>query len=70
MAVAFGTTAAATVYLGAGYPYGPVFLTVAVACFNAIVMGHRKAAWTAVGVLWVAHVLVAHWLYEWLPPAA
>lgn len=69
VAVAFGTTAAATVYLGAGYPYGPVFLTVAVACFNAIVMGHRKAAWTAVGVLWVAHVLVAHWLYEWLPPA-
>lgn len=69
VAVAFGTTAAAMVYLGAGYPYGPVFLTVAVACFNAIVMGHRKAAWTAVGVLWVAHVLVAHWLYEWLPPA-
>lgn len=69
VAVAFGTTAAAMVYLGAGYPYGPVYLTVAVACFNAIVMGHRKAAWTAVGVLWVAHVLVAHWLYEWLPPA-
>ena len=69
VAVAFGTTAAAMVYLGAGYPYGPVFLTVAVACFNAIVMGHRKAAWTAVGVLWVAHVLVGHWLYEWLPPS-
>ncbi|MGW6793479.1 sensor histidine kinase [Streptomyces chartreusis] len=69
VAVAFGTTAAAMVYLGAGYPYGPVFLTVAVACFNAIVMGHRKAAWTAVGALWVAHVLVGHWLYEWLPPS-
>lgn len=69
VAVAFGTTAAAMVYLGAGYPYGPVFLTVAVACFNAIVMGHRKAAWAAVGVLWVAHVLVGHWLYERLPPS-
>ncbi|MGW4539284.1 sensor histidine kinase [Streptomyces chartreusis] len=69
VAVAFGTTAAAMVYLGAGYPYGPVFLTVAVACFNAIVMGHRKAAWTAVGALWAAHVLVGHWLYEWLPPS-
>lgn len=69
VAVAFGTTAAAMLYLGAGYPYGPVFLTVAVACFNAIVMGHRKAAWTAVGVLWIGHVLVAHWLYQWLPPS-
>ncbi|WP_128430041.1 sensor histidine kinase [Streptomyces cyaneus] len=69
VAVAFGTSVAATVYLGAGYPYGPVFLAVAVACFNAIVMGHRKAAWTAVGVFWVGHALVAHWLYQWLPPS-
>ncbi|QOV40253.1 sensor histidine kinase [Streptomyces ferrugineus] len=69
VAVAFGTSVAATVYLGAGYPYGPVFLAVALACFNAIVMGHRKAAWTAVGVLWIGHALVAHWLYRWLPPS-
>ncbi|MDC0766927.1 sensor histidine kinase [Streptomyces sp. HD] len=69
VAVAFGTSAAAMVYLGAGYPYGPIFLAVAVACFNAIVMGHRKAAWTAVGALWIGHVLVAHWLYPWLPPS-
>ncbi|TXS46404.1 sensor histidine kinase [Streptomyces sp. uw30] len=68
VAVAFGTAAAAMLYLGAGYPYGPVFLTVAVACFNAVITGHRKAAWAAVGVLWVGHVLVAHWLYQWLPP--
>lgn len=57
------------VYLGAGYPYGPVFLAVALACFNAIVAGHRKAAWTALGMLWAGHVLVAHWLYQWLPPS-
>ncbi|MFC5218389.1 sensor histidine kinase [Streptomyces coerulescens] len=69
VAVAFGTSAAALVYLGAGYPYGPVFLAVAVACFNAIVTGHRKAAWAAIGVLWVGHALVAHWLYQWLPPS-
>ncbi|MGC0333648.1 signal transduction histidine kinase [Streptomyces sp. SAI-170] len=67
--VVFGTAAAAAVYLGAGYPYGPVFVTVAVAVFSAVVAGHRRAAWTAVGMLWAAHVLVAHWLYRWLPPS-
>ncbi|MGW2911202.1 sensor histidine kinase [Streptomyces asoensis] len=69
VAVVFGTAAAAALYLGAGYPYGPVFLTVAVACFAAVVAGHRRAAWTAVGLLWAVHLLVAHWLYRWLPPA-
>ncbi|MFE7174077.1 sensor histidine kinase [Streptomyces sp. NPDC057616] len=67
--VVFGTAAAATVYLGAGYPYGPVFLTVAVACFSAVVTGHRRAAWGAVAMLWAGHMLVAHWLYRWLPPS-
>ncbi|WP_198655155.1 sensor histidine kinase [Streptomyces geranii] len=67
--VVFGTATAAMVYLGAGYPYGPVFLTVAVGCFSAVVAGHRRAAWVAVGMLWAGHVLIAHWLYRWLPPA-
>ncbi|WP_371657833.1 sensor histidine kinase [Streptomyces sp. NBC_00280] len=67
--VVFGTATAAMVYLGAGYPYGPVFLTVALGCFAAVVAGHRKAAWTAVGMLWAGHVLIAHWLYHWLPPS-
>jgi signal transduction histidine kinase len=66
--VAFGTAAVAMVYLGAGYPYGPVFLVVALGCFSAVVAGHRRAAWTAVGMFWVGHVLVGHWLYRWLPP--
>ncbi|MBO0517748.1 sensor histidine kinase, partial [Streptomyces beijiangensis] len=43
--VAFGTAASAMLYLGAGYAYGPVFITVAVGCFAAIVSGHRRAAW-------------------------
>ncbi|WP_328483522.1 sensor histidine kinase [Streptomyces sp. NBC_00377] len=68
VAVVFGTASAAALYLGAGYPYGPVFLTVAVACFTAVVAGHRRAAWTALGLLWAVHLLVAHWLYRWLPP--
>ncbi|BBC30202.1 Histidine kinase [Streptomyces graminofaciens] len=67
--VAFGTAATAMVYLGAGYPYGPVFLTVALGVFSAVVAGHRGAAWTAMGAFWAGHVLVAHWLYRWLPPA-
>ncbi|GAA4311852.1 sensor histidine kinase [Streptomyces venetus] len=69
VAVVFGTAAAVMVYLGAGYPYGPVLFTVALACFSAIVAGHRWAAWAAMGMLWAGHVLVAHWLYRWLPPS-
>ncbi|MFF9624413.1 sensor histidine kinase [Streptomyces griseosporeus] len=69
VAVAFGTAVAALVYLGAGYPYGPVFVTVALGCFSALVAGHRHAAWSALGLLWTGHLLVAHWLYRWLPPS-
>jgi signal transduction histidine kinase len=69
VAVVYGTAGAVMLYLGAGYPYGPVFLTVALACFSAIVAGHRWAAWAAMGTLWAGHVLVAHWLYRWLPPS-
>ncbi|MFE0172812.1 sensor histidine kinase [Streptomyces sp. NPDC059002] len=66
--VAWATAGLTLVYIGAGYPYGPVFLAVAVGCFAAVVAGHRRAAWGAVGALWAGHVLIAHWLYRWLPP--
>jgi signal transduction histidine kinase len=66
--VVFGTAAVALVYVAAGYPYGPVFLPVAVGCFSAVVAGHRRAAWTAVGLLWAGHLVVGHWLYRRLPP--
>ncbi|MFF5369643.1 sensor histidine kinase [Streptomyces sp. NPDC013187] len=69
VAVVFGTAAAVMVYLGAGYPYGPVLFTVALACFSAVVAGHPRAAWTAMGMLWAGHVLVTHWLFTWLPPS-
>jgi signal transduction histidine kinase len=68
--VVFVTAAAAMVYLGAGYAYGPVFFSVAVGCFSAVVAGHRRATWIAVGMLWTGHVLIAHWLYRWLPPSS
>ncbi|WP_075731670.1 sensor histidine kinase [Streptomyces acidiscabies] len=67
--VVWGTAGAAALYLGAGYPYGPVFVTVALACFSAVVAGHRKAAWAAVGMLWAVHLVVTQWLYRWLPPS-
>ncbi|MEU2263960.1 sensor histidine kinase [Streptomyces sp. NPDC019645] len=69
VAVLYAVVVVTLVYLGAGYPYGPVFLTVAVAVFSAVVAGHRHPAWGAVGVLWAGHLLVAHWLYAYLPPA-
>ncbi|MGR4879495.1 sensor histidine kinase [Streptomyces sp. LARHCF249] len=69
VAVAYGVSAVTLVYIGAGYPYGPVFVSLALACFAAVVAGHRRAAWGAVGLLWAGHLLIVHWLYRWLPPA-
>ncbi|WP_079086842.1 sensor histidine kinase [Streptomyces silvensis] len=69
VAVAYFTSGTVLVHLGAGYPYGPVFVTVAVACFAVVVAGHRGAAWGALGTLWAGHVLIAHWLFRYLPPA-
>jgi signal transduction histidine kinase len=66
--VAYGTAAATLAYVAAGYPYGPVFLAVAVGCFSAVVAGQRRAAWASVGLLWAGHALIALWLYRWLPP--
>ena len=42
-------------YLLAGYPYGPVVLSLVVAVVAAVVRGHRVAAWLAVGALFVTH---------------
>ncbi|MFF4899858.1 sensor histidine kinase [Streptomyces sp. NPDC001068] len=66
--VVFGTAVLALGYLAAGYPYGPVFAAVAVACFSAVVAGHRRSAWAAVGLLWGGHLLISLWLYRVLPP--
>ncbi|MGW9374905.1 sensor histidine kinase, partial [Streptomyces xanthophaeus] len=47
---------------------GPVFISLALACFAAVIAGHRRAAWGAVALLWAGHLLIGHWLYRWLPP--
>lgn len=66
--VALGTATAVAAYLAAGFPYGPVFFLLALGAFAAVVAGHRKVAWWALGGVWASHVLIAHWLYRWLPP--
>ncbi|CAL9352028.1 sensor histidine kinase [Streptomyces sp. enrichment culture] len=68
-ATALATAAVTLVYLGAGYPYGPALLPFGVAVFAAVAAGHRHTAWAALGLLWGGHLLIAHWLYAWLPPA-
>ncbi|MEU8617866.1 sensor histidine kinase [Streptomyces sp. NPDC048623] len=67
--VVFAVAVVTLAYLAAGYAYGPVFVPVALACFAAVVHGHRRAAWWALGLLWAGHLLLAHWLYRYLPPA-
>jgi signal transduction histidine kinase len=44
------TIAAACVYIGSGYPFGPVFVSVAVAFFSVVLAGQRRAAWALAGV--------------------
>ncbi|MFK0215868.1 sensor histidine kinase [Streptomyces sp. NPDC090298] len=67
--VVFAVAAVTLGYLAAGYAYGPVFVMIAVACFAAVVHGHRTAAWWGIGLVWAGHLLLSHWLYRWLPPA-
>ncbi|MFI1016923.1 sensor histidine kinase [Streptomyces sp. NPDC020965] len=63
-----GTVATALVYLGAGYPYGPVCTPTAVAAFTVVVAGGLRAAlWIGGGFL-AGHALIGHWLYQYLPP--
>lgn len=68
-ATVFAVAGTTLVYVGAGYPYGPAFVPVALAVFSAVAAGHRYAAWGAVGMLWAGHLLIGHWLYRYLPPA-
>lgn len=51
-------SAAATVYLGAGYPWGPVFLAPLIALCVAVTAGHRLAAYAIAGITFTAVVLV------------
>ncbi|MFC4534525.1 sensor histidine kinase [Sphaerisporangium dianthi] len=49
-------------YVYKGYSYGPVFISPVIALFNAVLTGHRRAAYTAAGLLWLGFVGYATWL--------
>ncbi|TQM02091.1 sensor histidine kinase [Pseudonocardia kunmingensis] len=50
---------AAGLYLGLGYPYGPVFLASLVALCSAVLAGHRRGAYAVTATAFVA-LLVVH----------
>ncbi|MEU6172131.1 sensor histidine kinase [Streptantibioticus parmotrematis] len=68
-AVVYATAAVTLGYLAAGYPYGPFFLSFAVAFGSAVYAGRRRHAWAAAVGLYGCHLLLSHWLYRWLPPS-
>jgi signal transduction histidine kinase len=43
-------------YLLRDYPYGPIMLSLVVAVVAAVMLGHRWAAWLALGVVYVGHL--------------
>jgi signal transduction histidine kinase len=55
------TIGSAVVYIGLGYPYGPIFVGVVVALFAAVQAGHRRATWwlaaAGYGGFMVAHLV-------------
>ncbi|MFD0276717.1 sensor histidine kinase [Kitasatospora sp. NPDC127111] len=58
VAVVAGTSLVTAVYLVAGYPYGPVFLSWVIACCAAVGAGHRRAAWAGLGGVYLVHALI------------
>jgi signal transduction histidine kinase len=55
VAVLWVVAAITLAYLLRGYAYGPVVISLAVSVVTAIVLGHRLAAWAAVGVVYAGH---------------
>jgi signal transduction histidine kinase len=51
IATLVAVSAVTCLYLALGFPYGPVFLSVVVALFNAVLHGRRLLAWTTGPVL-------------------
>jgi signal transduction histidine kinase len=58
IAVLIGTIATTLLYLGLGYPYGPVFLSIIVAIFTAVTRGRRLAAWLTCSAAYVGFTVI------------
>jgi signal transduction histidine kinase len=56
VAVAAG---AADVYVGLGYAYGPIFVSVVVALFVAVVAGHRRQTWALAALAYGGFVVAS-----------
>jgi signal transduction histidine kinase len=64
----WAVAAATLVYLVRGYPYGPVFFSLALCAVYAVATGHRLAAWAAFGALLAGHLValvVRHDEWSW-----
>jgi signal transduction histidine kinase len=46
-------------YLLVGYPYGPVFISLVVAFFSAVIAGYRTAAWVVAGSGYVGYLALS-----------
>jgi signal transduction histidine kinase len=51
--------AAAVVYVGLGYPYGPIFLSVAVAFFSVVQSRQRRFTWIVAAAGYVGYLIAA-----------
>ena len=51
--------AAVDIYVGLGYPYGPIFLSVVVALYSAVQAGQRRATWLVAGLGYVGYVVAS-----------
>ncbi|MGY0464057.1 sensor histidine kinase [Kitasatospora sp. cg17-2] len=64
--VVAGVTAVTIGYLLAGYPYGPVFFSLAVAVYGALARGRRRWAWISLGGGYLVHLASSHLLpHDW-----
>ena len=58
--LAVGVTLASTaIYVGFGYAYGPIFLSVVVALVGAVLRGHRRSTWALAAAGYVAFVVAS-----------
>ena len=58
LAAVAASMAAALAFVGRGHPYGPIFLSVVVALFSAVVAGRRVATWILAGAGGTAFIVV------------
>jgi signal transduction histidine kinase len=49
--------AAADIYIGLGYPYGPIFVSVIVGLFYAVLVGERHRTWVLAGLGFLGYAL-------------